>query len=240
METLVQRLCDWIGDKVTKAKAEGVVFGLSGGIDSAVVAALSIKVFPKNTLALIMPCHNLQADTNDALDLINKLNISYKIIDLSKVYDLFIYLLNDKEKERSFKLAEANIKPRLRMITLYYFANKLNYLVVGTGNKSELTIGYFTKYGDGGADILPLGNLLKSQVKELAECLGISKEIINKPPSAGLWEGQTDEEEIGVSYNQLDKYLKTGRLNNKIIEEKIKDKITKSAHKRTIPAKPSF
>ena len=242
METLVQKLCDWIGNKVTEAKAKGIVFGLSGGIDSAVVAALSIKVFPKNTLAIIMPCHNLETDTNDAIDLINKFNISYKIIDLSKVYDSFIYLLNDKEKEKegSFKLAEANVKPRLRMITLYYFANKLNYLVVGTGNKSELTIGYYTKYGDGGADILPLGNLLKSQVKELAEYLGIPKKIINKPPSAGLWEGQTDEEEIDISYDQLDKYLKTGKIDNKIIEKKIQDKITQSAHKRTTPAKPPF
>ena len=240
METLVQKLCVWMKDKVIKAKAKGVVFGLSGGIDSAVVAALSIRIFPQNTLAIIIPCHSLEADTNDALDLINKFNISYKIIDLTKVYYSFIYLLNDKEKEGSFKLAEANVKPRLRMITLYYFANKLNYLVVGTGNKSELTIGYYTKYGDGGADILPLGNLLKSQVKELAEYLGIPKKIINKPPSAGLWEGQTDEEEIGISYDQLDKYLKTGKIDNKIIEKKIQDKITQSAHKRTTPAKPPF
>jgi len=242
METLVQELCDWIRDKITKAKAEGVVFGLSGGIDSAVVAALSMKVFPKNTLAIIMPCYNLETDTDDAMDLINKFNVSYKIIDLSKVYDSFIYLLKDKEKEKeeSFKLADANVKPRLRMITLYYFANKLNYLVMGTGNKSELMIGYFTKYGDGGADILPLGNLLKNQVKELAEYLGIPKKIINKPPSAGLWAGQTDEEEIGINYNQLDKYLKEGKLNNKIIEKKIQDKITQSAHKRITPAKPSF
>ncbi len=242
METLVQELCDWIRDKITKAKAEGVVFGLSGGIDSAVVVALSMKVFPKNTLAIIMPCYNLETDTDDAMDLINKFNVSYKIIDLSKVYDSFIYLLKDKEKEKeeSFKLADANVKPRLRMITLYYFANKLNYLVVGTGNKSELMIGYFTKYGDGGADILPLGNLLKNQVKELAEYLGIPKKIINKPPSAGLWAGQTDEEEIGINYNQLDKYLKEGKLNNKIIEKKIQDKITQSAHKRITPAKPSF
>ena len=240
METLVQKLCDWIEDKATEAKAKGIVFGLSGGLDSAVVAALSIRIFPQNTLAIIIPCHSLEADINDALDFINKFNIPYKIIDLSKVYDSFIHLLNDKEKKKSFKLAEANIKPRLRMTTLYYFANKLNYLVVGTGNKSELMIGYFTKYGDGGADILPLGNLLKSQVRELAEYLGIPKKIINKPPSAGLWEGQTDEEEIGISYDQLDKYLKTGKLNNKIIEKKIQDKITKSAHKRITPAKPLF
>jgi NAD+ synthase len=240
METLVEKLCDWIEGKVTKAKAEGVVFGLSGGLDSAVVAALNIRIFPQNTLAIIIPCHSLEADINDALDLINKFNIQYKIIDLSKVYDSFIHLLNDKEKKKNFKLAEANIKPRLRMTTLYYFANKLNYLVVGTGNKSEIMIGYFTKYGDGGADILPLGNLLKNQIKELAEYLGIPKKIINKPPSAGLWEGQTDEEEIGISYNQLDKYLRTGKLNNKIVEKKIQDKITKSTHKRTTPVIPSF
>lgn len=240
METLVRKLCNWMEDKVIKAKAEGVLFGLSGGLDSAVVAALSIRIFPQNTLAIIISCHSLEADINDALDFINKFNIPYKIIDVSKVYDSFIHLLNDKKNEGSFKLAEANIKPRLRMITLYYFANKLNYLVVGTGNKTELTIGYFTKYGDGGADILPLGNLLKSQVKKLAEYLGIPKKIINKPPSAGLWEGQTDEEEIGISYNQLDKYLKAGKLNNKIIEKKIQDKITQSVHKRTTPAKPSF
>ena len=240
MEALVQKLCVWIEDKVTEANAQGIVFGLSGGLDSAVVAALSIRIFPQNTLAIIIPCHSLQADINDALDFINKFDIPYKITDVSKVYDSFIHLLNNKENEGSFKLAEANIKPRLRMTTLYYFANKLNYLVVGTGNKSELMIGYFTKYGDGGADILPLGNLVKSRIRELAEYLGIPKKIINKPPSAGLWEGQTDEKEIGISYEQLDKYLKTGKLNNKIIEKKIQDKITKSAHKRTIPAKPPF
>jgi len=240
METLVQKLCVWMEDKVIEAKAKGIVFGLSGGLDSAVVAALSIRIFPQNTLAIIIPCHSLEADINDALDFIDKFNIPYKIINLSKVYDSLIHLLNDKEKEESFKLAEANIKPRLRMTTLYYFANELNYLVVGTGNKSELMIGYFTKYGDGGVDILPLGNLVKSQVRELAKYLGIPKKIINKPPSAGLWEGQTDEKEIGISYEQLDKYLRTGRSSNKIIEKKIQDKITKSAHKRTTPEKPPF
>jgi len=240
MKTLIQKLCVWMEDKVIEAKAKGIVFGLSGGLDSAVVAALSMRIFPQNTLAIIIPCHSLEADVNDAMDFISKFNIPYKIIDVSKVYDSFIHLLNDKEKEGSFKLAEANIKPRLRMTTLYYFANKLNYLVVGTGNKSELMIGYFTKYGDGGADILPLGNLIKSQVRELAEYLGIPKKIIDKPPSAGLWEGQTDEKEIGISYEQLDKYSRTGKSNNKIIEKKIQDKITKSAHKRITPEKPPF
>ncbi|HAJ32432.1 MAG TPA: NAD(+) synthetase [Candidatus Atribacteria bacterium] len=241
METLVQKLCVWMEDKVTEAKAKGIVFGLSGGLDSAVVAVLSKRAFPQNTLAMIIPCYSLDTDINDALDIANKFNISYKIIDLSEIYDSFTSLLLDaKEGKDIVKLAKANIKARLRMTTLYYLANKLNYLVVGTGNKSELMIGYFTKYGDGGADILPLGNLLKSQVRELAEYLGIPKKIINKPPSAGLWEGQTDEKEIGVSYEKLDRYLKTGKLNNRIIEEKIQNKIIQSAHKRTTPAIPPF
>ena len=240
METLTQKLTNWIENKVISAKAKGVVIGLSGGIDSAVLAILCKKVFPDNTLALIMPCHSLNKDIEHAVSFAKKYDIYYKIIDLSKIYDSFISLLDGKKKNINFKLEKANIKPRLRMITLYYFANKLNYIVVGTGNKSEITIGYFTKYGDGGVDILPLGNLLKSQVIELAKYLEIPHEIIQKPPSAGLWEGQTDEEEIGISYKQLDEYLRTGKLNNKMIEKKIQDKINKSAHKRTIPEKPNF
>lgn len=241
LENLEKKLSDWIENKVTMAKAKGVVLGLSGGIDSAVVAVLCKKVFPKHTLALVMPCYSINKDLEDALELAKKFNIFYKIIDLSEIYDLFVsVLLDSKEKKASFKLAEENIKPRLRMITLYYFANKLNYLVVGTGNKTELMVGYFTKYGDGGADILPLGNLLKNQVRELAEYLRIPKKIISKPPSAGLWKGQTDEEEIGVSYEQLDKYLKIGKLNNRRIKEIIQKKIVLSEHKRSTPSIPDF
>ncbi len=240
MDNLSKRLGNWIENKVTEAKAKGVVLGLSGGIDSAVVAILCKKVFPKNTLALVIPCHSINKDIEDALDLAKEFDISYKIVDLSGIYDSFISLLKTKEKNANFKLAEANIKPRLRMITLYYFANKLNYLVVGSGNKSEIMVGYFTKYGDGGVDILPLGNLLKSQIIELAEYFKISQEVIQKPPSAGLWEGQTDEGEMGISYNQLDKYLKTGKLNNQEVKEKIQNKIILNTHKRNTPAIPDF
>lgn len=240
MENLEKKLSNWIENKVIEAKAKGVVLGLSGGIDSAIVAILCKKVFPKNTLALVMPCHSINKDIEDALELAKKFDISYKIIDLLEIYDSFISLLKTEEKNTNSKLAEANIKPRLRMITLYYFANKLNYLVIGTGNKIEIMVGYFTKYGDGGVDILPLGNLLKSQVIELAEYLKIPQKIIQKPPSAGLWEGQTDEVEMGISYSQLDKYIKTGRLNNQRIEEKIKKKIILSEHKRNTPAIPDF
>ena len=110
----------------------------------------------------------------------------------------------------SARLPLANLKPRLRMSTLYFIANSLNYLVVGTGNRSELTIGYFTKHGDGAADLLPLGRLLKSEVRELAIELEIPQSIIDKAPSAGLWAGQTDEDEMGFAYSDLERYLKGG------------------------------
>jgi len=240
MENLSKRLSNWIVSKVIEAKAQGVVFGLSGGIDSAVVGILCKKVYDKNTLALIMPCQSTDQDIKDALEITNRFEITYKIIDLSEIYNSFVSLLNNKKEKTSINLFEANIKSRLRMITLYYFANKLNYLVVGTGNKSELAVGYFTKYGDGGVDILPLGSLLKSQVKELAEYLEAPQAIIQKPPSGGLWEGQTDEGEMGISYHQLDEYLKTGQLKNQKIEEKIKNKILLNEHKRNTPAIPEF
>jgi NAD+ synthase len=123
-------------------------------------------------------------------------------VDLGPVFDRLMASL-----PRGSDMAVANLKPRLRMATLYYFANSRNYLVAGTGNKSELTAGYFTKYGDGGADLLPLGDLLKSQVRELARELGVPEVIITKPPSAGLWAGQTDEEEMGITYDELDRTI---------------------------------
>ncbi len=240
MEELAIKLSNWIESKVTSAKAKGAVIGLSGGIDSAVVAVLCKKVFSLNTLTLIMPCHSLNKDIEDAVMVANKFDITYKIIDLSRIYDSFVSLLDHEEDGVNSKLAKANLKPRMRMITLYYFANQLNYLVVGTGNKSEITMGYFTKYGDGGVDILPLGNLLKSEVVELAKYLKIPLEIIQKPPSGGLWEGQTDEGEMGVSYQEIDEYLKAGRLNDRAIEKKIQEMITRSAHKRSTPEIPTF
>ena len=120
------------------------------------------------------------------------------------------------------------------MLTLYYFANKRKYMVVGSSNRSELSVGYFTKYGDGGVDILPLGNLVKGQVRKLAGFLGIPQQIIDKPPSAGLWEGQTDEGELGLSYEELDRYLVTGEASNEL-REKIESMIVASNHKRLPP-----
>jgi len=125
------------------------------------------------------------------------------------------------------------------MLTLYYVANQLKYMVAGAGNRSELAVGYFTKYGDGGVDILPLGNLVKGEVRELASFLGIPQSIIDKPPSAGLWEGQTDEGEMGFSYDELDRYLFAGDASDKV-REKIESMIAANEHKRSLPPIPSL
>ena len=237
MNRLTEKMTSWIKNEVKNAKANGVIYGLSGGIDSAVVAVLCKKIFPKNSLALILPCHSIGEDIKDAQELIKKFNINYQVVELSRIYDSFSSLLSGKLKKNVHddNLARANIKPRLRMISLYYFANSLNYLVVGTSNKSEIMIGYSTKYGDSGADIFPLGNLLKSQVVELAKYLDVTKRMITKPPSAGLWKGQTDEEEMGITYAQLDEYLTSGELNDKKIKKIIETKIELSKHKRNTP-----
>lgn len=229
-----KNISDWIKKQVNLAGAKGVVLGLSGGIDSALVAVLAKKAVGKNLICLIMPCNSLKEDIKDAKALARKFRISTKCVNLEPIYKTLV-----KALPKAGKKAHGNLKARLRMIILYYYANKLNYLVAGTGNKSELMIGYFTKYGDAGVDILPIADLFKAQVRELATCLGVPKAIINKVPSAGLWAGQTDEEEIGISYSDLDSIL--SGIKNKRKQKvdfkvkKVKDLIYNSEHKRQSP-----
>ncbi|MBN3036982.1 MAG: NAD+ synthase [Candidatus Diapherotrites archaeon] len=217
--------------KVMEAGASGIVVGMSGGIDSSVVAALCSQA--TDTLGLIMPCHSNPQDAEHAKEIAELFSIRTKTIDLSKAYDTMLAIL-----PQASKVTKANLKARLRAATLYYFANSENRLVAGTGNKSELFVGYFTKYGDGAADILPIGNLLKSEVRELAFELGIPAHIHSKTPSAGLWEGQTDEDELGLTYEEIDNAIRAAEGNSQCDADtlkKVKALHERSKHKRRVP-----
>ena len=235
--TLSKELAGWIGDQVRSAGKKGIVLGLSGGVDSAVVAALSKLALRDKVLGLILPCESHAEDVRLAREVAKAFGVSTREVALDNLFNELAASCPEANK-----LARANVKPRLRMAMLYYFANTLGYLVAGTGNKSELTVGYFTKYGDGGVDILPLGNLLKKDVKKLASELGVPREIIERPPSAGLWEGQTDEGEMGITYDEIDRAItgieagKTENIDKKILA-KVKKLMRDSEHKkRKVPA----
>lgn len=233
---IADSVAEWIRAKVEQAGAFGVIVGLSGGIDSAVVAALAARgVGPERVLGVMMPAHSHLEDLAHAEEAARAINIPTTTVDLSEVFDLLCKTLppgND--------LAVANLKPRLRMLTLYNLANTRGLLVAGTGNKSELMAGYFTKYGDGGVDILPLGGLYKHQVRDLARELDCPVSIIEKPPSAGLWAGQTDETEMGITYEDLDAILaaiERGDTDASPPEKvaKVRKLIAVSEHKRRTP-----
>ena len=240
IEQLAEKLVLWIRDKVSAAGCEGGVVGISGGLDSSVVAVLSLRAFPQSTLGVIMPCYNSHEDLEHARAVANKFSIPTRTVVLDTIFDALLKVLpDDKADPDVSRLAKGNLKARLRMLTLYYFANQLKYMVVGSSNQSELAVGYFTKYGDGGVDIMPLANMVKGQVRELARFLDIPRQIIDKTPSADLWEGQTDEGELGFSYNELDRYLITGEASAEL-KKRIESMIAASDHKRQPPPVASF
>ena len=180
--------------------ANKYIVGISGGIDSAVTAALMVKEQGKqNVFGVLMPYGN--QDTGDSYKLVMQLDIPSEEVNIKPIVDTFSSLKLDK-------IALGNVMARVRMTILYAFSNKLNGKVVGTSNKTEYMIGYFTKWGDGAADIEPIIHLLKEEVYKLAKELNIPQSIIDKAPSAGLWDGQTDEDELGLTYKQIDKVLK--------------------------------
>lgn len=237
MQKEIVRLLDWIKDKVEDAGSQGTVFGLSGGVDSSVVAALCKRAYPEHSLGLIMPCYSQPLDEEHALLVSNRLQVPVKALPLDDVFDLLLQKFGqDREVEHDY-LPLANIKPRLRMICMYYYAARYNYLVVGSSNRSELEVGYFTKHGDGAVDIMPLAGLTKGQVTDMGRHLGIPEEVLEKTPSGGLWPGQTDEGEMGVSYQQLDLFLLTGQGEEKVREAVVKMH-KKSEHKRKMPPFP--
>jgi NAD+ synthase len=239
-ESLTQKLVSWIKERVLDSGCQGVALGLSGGLDSSVLVALCQRAFPQKTLGIIMPCHSQPEDKVHAEELASRFSIPTETVILDDIYDSLLQTLPDYSSDpASRQLAQANLKARLRMLTLYHIANQLKYLVAGSSNRNEITIGYFTKYGDGGVDIMPLGNLVKGQVRELARFLKIPPSIIEKPPSAGLWEGQTDEDEMGISYQALDRYILTGEASEEI-KNRVEAMAAASNHKRTMPPIAKF
>lgn len=240
----IEIILNFIKQYVEKAGKKSVVIGLSGGVDSAVVAKLATMALGKeNVFALFLPeISTPLKDFEHTFLMAKMLEIDYKIIDLSPIIHSIVDACNETNE-----IVLGNIKARLRMLFLYQQANLRNALVCGTSNKTELLTGYFTKYGDGGSDFLPIGDLYKTQVYQIAEYIGIPEEIIKKPPTAGLWKGQTDEGELGISYEKLDIILyclerkmnieRIARLANVDESEVIRiyDMVRKNEHKRRLP-----
>lgn len=230
---LSETIQEWLKRRIDDSGRRGGILGLSGGIDSAVVAAMLKNVCGSNMLAVIMPCHSHEGDVSDAYRVAEALDLPHALVDLTPVYDSLVGSVS-RVQDGFDRLPLANVKPRLRMTTLYLMGQQRGYLVCGTGNKAELTIGYFTKYGDSGVDVLPLGDLLKCEVRGVARHLGVPEGIITKPPSAGLWKGQTDEQEIGLDYDVIDTYLVGGTVPDEA-RSKIEDLNRRSIHKRQVP-----
>jgi len=228
----------WLREKLDQAHAKGFVVGLSGGIDSAVVAALCKQTPGAQLLTVWMPCYSLSEDEGFARMAATAIGVDVVTIDLCPVYDAFLSALPP-----GTDMARANLKPRLRMSTLYYMAQSLGHLVVGTGNRPETMVGFFTKHGDGGVDLKPIGELYKHEVRELARVLGIPEPIIERVPTPGLWPGQTDEGEMGITYAELDAILAAWEVGKKLDlppdrVAKVENMVARSAHKRALP--PAF
>jgi NAD+ synthase len=240
-----KKIVSFIRKKTEAARVDGVVLGLSGGIDSAVTAYLAVEALGnRRVTCLIMPDVRVtpEEDVTDAKVVAEELCAETRLIDIAPIHRAFMKGLEQNQ------LAEGNLRARIRMSLLYYYANSSNRMVVGTGDRSEESIGYYTKFGDGGVDILPIGDLYKTEVRRMAEILGISRRIISKRSSPRLWSGQTAEGELGLSYEAIDNVLKmlvdqrrtaketATKLGMKLDDvRKIASRHQVSAHKRRTP-----
>ena len=246
-------IVDFIRTKTEEAGVNGVVVGLSGGIDSALTAYLAVEALGKeNVLGVHLPETGFTPaeDVLDATEVANRLGIEFNTIDITGILGSFLESI--PEGAQATPLSKGNLKARIRMSILYYYSNLTGRMVIGTGNKTEILIGYYTKYGDGGVDIEPIGDLYKTEVWELAGMMDVPEDIINKAPSAGLWAGQTDEEELGISYKLVDRALEmlldgedevyiTDVLGLKKEQmDSVVHRIVSNAHKREVPPLPSL
>lgn len=245
----VEELRDFIRTAAKKTGCDGMVIGLSGGLDSAVVTKLTVDAIGADkVLNVFMPSRVTPAeDYKVTADLCRRWGTEYKVVDIQPAVDSLVAILTSND---DVPLERGNIAARCRMVVLYNQAKKRNYLVMGTSNQSELMMGYFTKFGDGACDITPLANIYKMQVRQIAKMVGVPEDIITKPPTAGLWEGQTDEDEMGVRYCDLDRILygfEMERTDKEIasfvdlpVEDvvNIRSRVKKAEHKRLQPTRP--
>ena len=242
-DSIQKKIGNFLKNEIGERRSSGVVFGLSGGIDSVVIATLCSKFVKEESLAHIMPNSKItpKSDTEDAIKIVDTLAIEYKLIDIGFIHKEYSKYLEPNP------ISFGNLGARIRANILYYYANARNSLVLGSSDRSEFLIGYFTKFGDGASDLLPIVSLYKTQIRELAKILGISSEIISKPSGPHLWEGHTAETEIGLTYEEIDSILHCTVDKSLPIEETSKiteipisnvDKIyrmyKKSEHKRTL------
>lgn len=254
---LRRQLVGWIGEQVTGAGLRGAVFGLSGGVDSAVVCGLCAEALgPQRCLGLVAPIESSEDDARLAGAVAEHFEVPVLTVLLDDAFQAVFEVLSKHREaaerfargagdpsgstspaaaESTLALARMNLKPRLRMLALYYYANLLGYAVLGTGNRAELAVGYFTKWGDGAVDLLPLGDLVKAEVRALAVELEVPGEVVSRAPTAGLEPGQTDEGELGFGYDDLDRWILEGSSGDVEVDARIQQRAAASGHKREAP-----
>jgi NAD+ synthase len=240
IEKKIKYAVDWLRQQVKASGTRGIAVGISGGIDSAVVANLIARACPDSSLGVLIPIKSSSKDVEDGRAVAEKAGLRCIEIELSQLQQSLLEEVTRKlidegiHQAANDRITDANLRARLRMSTLYTIANNLGYLVAGTDNAAEVYTGYFTKYGDGGVDILPIASLKKYEVYQWARVLGVPRQVIERPPSAGLWEGQTDEGEMGTTYEAIDDFL-AGKAISQRDKEIIERLHRATEHKRRMP-----